>query len=501
MGRQTDEQGVQGEVRSPAPEQARRDVVTADYGRWLPSKRRRRRILAVLLVLWAAFAVLVAWGWHQYGRLSHELRVSNGRVGAPVKRALTPAPSGAPRQTTLVAGIDSHRHAAGSVILVRTDSTRHAVELLTVPSTVRVSTAQRLRDVLRFDGVPRAIGILGADLGVPINHLLLMRLDQAGSIVRSLHGIVITNPTPVPYRVTGGSGVYPAGRVALTGKTVQWYLDPVPSAHPPAADSAAAGDFRQAAVVRGVTDKLIHLTTPSSISAVGRTVSHNFTTDLSPDPVLSMVAARLRATTLLRCRLAADAQLAQAASDATVTAFKAASRRGACTAEALHTTVPGAAVAATIIATIVDHGGSGLLYWSVVATIALLGIGLTAWVLMLPSVRGVRRMPRARALPTAPASRRRTLPRPALPAMPELSRPALPRMTLPRMSGMALPRVGRPSMPHVSLPGMPRIGRAEPSPYRHRRRFRSTYGAALLIRVISVPVSVGLGILIARVLS
>jgi len=153
-------------------------------------------------------------------------RVSNGRVAGPLKRALTPAPAGAPRQTTLVAGMDSNGHLAGAVILTRIDSARHAVEILTVPSTVLLGGSQRLGDVVRFQGVAGVIGLLEHDLGLPVNHVLLMQLPQAGSIVRSLGGIAIANPAPVPYDVSGSRGVFPAGRVALTGRTVQWYLEP-----------------------------------------------------------------------------------------------------------------------------------------------------------------------------------------------------------------------------------------------------------------------------------
>jgi anionic cell wall polymer biosynthesis LytR-Cps2A-Psr (LCP) family protein len=491
VGRRMDDQGVRGDrpLAAPTGPGTPGAPVWADgSGRWMPSRRRRRRVLAALLVLWAGFAIFVAYGWHQYGRLSRDLRVSNGRVGAPAKRALTPAPPGSARQTTLVAGIAADGREAGSLLLVRTDATRHAVELLTVPSTVRVSPAERLGDVLRFGGVPSAIAAIRSELGVPVNHLLLMHLDQASAIVRSLGGIAIQNPARVPYRVPGATGVFPEGRVALTGRTVAWYLDPVPSAHRPAPSAETAGDFRQAAVVRGVTDKLVHETTPSAIAAVGHTISRNFTTDLSPNTVLGMVAVRLRAHALVRCHLPADALLSGARSGTTLAGFRTASSQGACSSEALRTTLSGADVAATIIATIVEHGGSALLYWSVVAIIAVLGIGLTAWVLMLPSVRGARRRTRARGLPAAAApAPRRTVARPALiPAR---------RGKLPHAHRMSLPHV---AVPRLARPGLTRTGRA-PSPYGRRSRAR-TYGRTFAIRIISVPVSIGVGILIAHAL-
>jgi anionic cell wall polymer biosynthesis LytR-Cps2A-Psr (LCP) family protein len=428
------------------------DVVPAappGTGYRIPSKRRRRRWLMAFLVVWTLVAVGVGLAWYQYGRLSHELRVSNGRVAGPLKRALTPAPAGAPRQTTLVAGMDSNGHLAGAVILTRIDSARHAVEILTVPSTVLLGGSQRLGDVVRSQGVPGVIGLLEHDLGLPVNHVLLMQLPQAGSIVRSLGGIAIANPAPVPYDVSGSRGVFPAGRVALTGRTVQWYLEP--NERP----VTIASDVRQAAVIRGVTDKLVHLTTPSAITEVGHTISRNFTTDLSPDPVLALVAGRLRAHRLVDCRLGAGADLTRGSGLPAVAGFETAAPGAACSAVPLQTALPGAGVAATIIATIVTHGGSHALYWLVVATIAIWGIAACAWVLMLPAVRGVRRLPR-RSLP-------------------------------PR--GSRRPHV---SLPHVRLPERP-----PPSQGRLRRRRRI---AVTGLRVLSVPMSIGLGMLIAYLL-
>ena len=498
------EQGLEtGPTGSDAPIAAA-DVVNTrggppGHGRMLPSKRRRRRWLAVFLAAWAVVAALMGWAWYQYGKLSNDLNVSNARVAPPLRRALTPAPVGAARQTTLVAGIDSHHHVAGTVILARTDSTHHAVEILTVPSTVSVLQGQTLGDALRAGGVPRAIGLLQRDLGVPVNHVLLIQLNQAGSIVRSLGGITVSNPTPVAYNVTGGHGVFPAGRVKLTGRTAQWYLDP--TERPLTPGIAAGGEVRQAAVVRGVTDKLVHLSTPSAINGVAHTISRNFTTDLSPDPVLGIFAARLGAHALVDCRLPAGANLGRARTIPTVAGFETAAAKGACTTQPLQTKLPAAAVAATIIATIVTHGGSRAFYWAVVLAIAIWGIGAFAWILMLPLVRGVRRLPRSRGLAVAAAApaqpavhRART--RPALPAMPHVGRPALPsfsRFALPHVDRPALPRIGRPALPHIGRPQLPEFRR---NGGRRRRRF----GPHLFVRILSVPVSIGLGMLIAHLL-
>jgi len=96
-------------------------------------------LLAAFLTLWAVVAGLMGWAWYQYGKISNDLQVSNARVAPPLQKALTPAPVGAARQTTLVAGVDSHHNVAGTAILARTDATHHAVEILTVPSTVSLT--------------------------------------------------------------------------------------------------------------------------------------------------------------------------------------------------------------------------------------------------------------------------------------------------------------------------------------------------------------------------
>jgi anionic cell wall polymer biosynthesis LytR-Cps2A-Psr (LCP) family protein len=504
-GARVSEQGLRTDPTGSDTPIAAADVVGTRRGppgggHVLPSKRRRRRWLAAFLTLWAVVAGLMGWAWYQYGKISSDLSVSNARVAPPLQKALTPAPVGAARQTTLVAGVDSHRDVAGTVILARTDSSRHAVEILTVPSTVLLTSAQRLGDVLRFDGVPRAIGLLQHDLGVPVNHVLLIQLNQAGSIVRSLGGITITNPTPVPYSVAGGSGVFPPGRIKLTGRTAQWYLHP---AERSLTSGIAAGEVRQAAVVRGVTDKLVHLTTPSALNGVAHTISQNFTTDLSPDPVLGMVAARLDAHALIDCRLPVTADLSAAGSIPTVAGFRTASANGRCTSEPLQAKLPAAAVAATIIATIVTHGGSRTFYWAVVLAIAIWAFGAIAWILMLPLVRGVRRLPRSRGVAVAPAAaaampapRRVRRPR-RRPSLPRLSRPALPRF-----ARMSLPHIELPELPRVAMPGLPRIGRPELPELRRTsgRRRRRRFGPHLVVRIVSVPASLALGMLIAHVL-
>jgi anionic cell wall polymer biosynthesis LytR-Cps2A-Psr (LCP) family protein len=503
-GHVVSEQGLEtGPTGSDAPIAAA-DVVTTrggppGHGRMLPSRRRRRRLLAVFLAVWAVVAALMGWAWYQYGKLSNDLNVSNARVAPPLKRALTPAPVGAARETTLVAGVDSHHHVVGTVILARTDSTLHAVEILTVPSSVLVSTGQTLGDGLRAGGVSRAIGLLQHDLGVPVNHVLLIQLNQAGSIVHSLGGITISNPAPVAYNVTGGHGVFPPGQLKLTGRTARLYLDPAEPAGALTPASAAARAERQAAVMRGVTDRLVHLTTPSAITGVAHTISRDFTTDLSPDPLLGIVAARLGAHVLVDCRLPAGANLGRARSIPTVTGFETAVARGACTTQPLQTKLPAAAVAATIIATIVTHGGSRAFYWAVVLAIAIWGIGAFAWILMLPIVRGVRRLPRERGLAVAApaaATAHRVRARPALPARPHVGRPALPSF-----SRFALPHIDRPGLPHIGRPALPHIGRPQlPHVRRDGGRRRRRFGPHLFVRIVSVPVSIGLGMLIAHFL-
>ena len=97
---------------------------------------------------------------------------------------------------------------------------------------------------------------------------------------------------------------------------------------------------------------------------------------------------------------------------------------------------------------------------------------------MLPAVRGVRRRPRAGALP--PPIRRPARARVARPRLPHVSRPRLPH--LPHLPRITLPRPGRVRMPHIRLPGRAhtRYGRV----YRRRRS-----GSYLFVRIISVPVS------------
>jgi anionic cell wall polymer biosynthesis LytR-Cps2A-Psr (LCP) family protein len=397
------------------------------------------------LAVWAVVAISVTWAWYEYGRLSHDLRVSNHHVGGPLRRALTPAAPGAPISTTLVAGVDSRNHVAGTVILARTNRHRRAVEFLTLPSSAQPAPGRSLAAVLRDAGLPAAIDLLRTGSGLPVAHVVLIRLGQAGRIVAALGGITISNPTPVDYDVPPHHGVFPAGRVALTGRTVRLYLDP--TERPPGGGFPAGSDARQTAVVRGVADRLVDLTTPSRLTAAAGTVVSGITTDISPDPVLGLVAARLDASTLIDCVAAPDAVLAGGA-DPAVAGFRAAAARGGCTARPLHAAVPAANVAASIITAVVAHGGSSVLYWLVVATVAIWAVAALAWVVTAPAVRELR--PRTPAFAAVAA----------------------------RVGGQR---------------------GAAPAPGRRRTRWRPSPDRVVL--VVAIPVSVGLGILIARVLS
>jgi anionic cell wall polymer biosynthesis LytR-Cps2A-Psr (LCP) family protein len=428
---------VAGPGVSSPPDVVGAQQPTSDPSRRIPSKRRRRRWLAAFVVLWTIVAAVSSFAWYEYGRLSSDLSVSNRRVGGPVRHALTPAPTDAAQQTMLVTGVDAGgRPAGGVVVLVRFDTRRHAVETLTVPSSAVAAGAVPLRAVLHLDGVAGAIGVVEHDLAMPVNHVLLVHLDQATPIVRSLGGITVTNPTPVRYAVAGARGVFPAGRLRLNGRTVQRYLDPTPNRL--SAGDPATADVRQGAVVRGVTDDLVHIATPTAMTAVGTTISRNFATDLSPDVVLAIVAARLHAHTLVECRLHADDALT--ANQSTVVGFRTAAPVAGCGARPLTTNLATSGVAATILATLIVHSGSRVLYLLAVGSVAIWAIAAISWTLMLPSIRGVRR--------------RR------------------------RRGGVRL-----------RAPRRPEHG------YRSRRRHR-----IIAVRVASVPLSIGLGMLIAHVL-
>ena len=69
-------------------------------------------------------------------------------------------------------------------------------------------------------------------------------------------------------------------------------------------------------------------------------------------------------------------------------------------------------------------------------------------------------------------------------------------------SRVSLPHIELPERPRVALPGLPHIGRPELPELRRNagRRRRRRFGPHLVVRIVSVPASLGLGMLIAHFL-
>jgi predicted aconitase with swiveling domain len=347
-------------------------VVAGPRGKRRGQTRRWRLALGVAFVLWTFVLAGLALAWVGFDRFASDLRASNGHVPQVVKRALTlgGATTSSP-QVILVRSIDASGPGYGSV-LVRSDPKRHALALLVIPpSSQAFGRGGAPSSSARPMATPAVVASLRA-LGVPVNHVVLINLVQFAPVVDAVGGVTIDNSAPVAYRGADGRLRYlPAGKVSLSGSQALAYL------HPSVGDRGEAA----AALLRAVTDKILHLSSPSALLRVEHTISASIATDLSPDQVTGLVSNRLDATQFAECHLPFRESLRAAGARLVIGRFMAGgashvgqngASNGSCSVRSLNppfpVSIPGPIIG--VVSTIAANASSVLL-WSLGAVVVL----------------------------------------------------------------------------------------------------------------------------------
>jgi LCP family protein required for cell wall assembly len=178
-----------------------------------PRPPHRRRWLAILAVATVAVVVVVAVtvaGGYGYARL----RV--GQVPSVHVPGLTPAPPPGRPMTLLVVGSDTRQGLRGqdhgrfgtvtgqrgdTILLVHLDPARHRAWMLSVPRDLYLPVAgtggrEKINAALA-KGPEQLVQTIEADLGIPVNHYLLVDFDGFRAVVDAIGGVRLDFPSPV----------------------------------------------------------------------------------------------------------------------------------------------------------------------------------------------------------------------------------------------------------------------------------------------------------------
>jgi LCP family protein required for cell wall assembly len=296
-----------------------------------PPRRRRRwgRWIAAGL---AGIVVLGAtWGFLGYRSFSHGLEKANGRLPREVRGQLAKA-NGSPLSeptTTLVIGTDGGRapgrenaNRSDSLMLVRTDPSKHRISYLSIPRDLRVEIpgygSSKINAASQYGGPALTVETVRALTGLEIDHVVVVDFDDFRELIDALGGIDVTVPAPIlskpfdcPYsreKCRDWKGWrFAKGKQHMDGRRALAYsrirvnkLDP--------SETDVQRTERQQAVADAIGKKITSPGTFIRLPFIGDSLAAPLTTDLSAWELGQLGWVRFRAGSgkSLRCRLGGD---------------------------------------------------------------------------------------------------------------------------------------------------------------------------------------------------
>jgi LCP family protein required for cell wall assembly len=299
------------------------------HGSW------KRRFLIVFLLLVALF---FAWAIAGYLSLRDGAQKANSRLGAKAERAL--APTHGLMLTTasniLVLGTDHANTAerqgsshSDSIMIVRTDPSRHRIVYLSIPRDLRVDVPghgyDRINSAFQIGGAALAIRTIGTYTGLTMNHVIVVDFGQFRELIDSLGGVDINVPKPIlsnrfdcPYTAdecASWSGYrFAKGMQHMNGRRALVYSRIRENRLDPRETDITRG-ARQQQVVQAVLSKITSPGTMTKLPWVGDDLLKPMATDLSASQLMQLGWVKMRASHTLHCRLGGDAQSIGGASE------------------------------------------------------------------------------------------------------------------------------------------------------------------------------------------
>jgi LCP family protein required for cell wall assembly len=309
--------GGDGGSGSSARQVVRRPRRGWTWRRWLPIS-----IVGIVLLL-------VLWGVLGYFSVRSGVSAANGRLPEGTTAPLKPQNGlllsnasnilllGTDHSDNGQPGRSSDRH-SDSMMLLRTDPSRHRLIFLSIPRDLRAAIpgygTSKVNAAMQIGGPKLAISTVAQLTGLPINHVVIVDFGAFKSLIDGVGGIDVNVPAPIlsnrfdcPYKTAERCSAWHGWRFAkgvqhMDGQRALIYSRIRENQLNPG-DSDVTRAIRQQTVMQQTLSKLASASTFFRLPFSGSKLLSPIATDLSTWQFMQLGWVKFRAGTTLHCRL------------------------------------------------------------------------------------------------------------------------------------------------------------------------------------------------------
>jgi cell envelope-related transcriptional attenuator-like protein len=432
-----------------------------------PGPRRWRSLLVIVALVAALAAGGSVLASRSYEGFRSQVAIANSRVTDAVVTALGTPPSRESPSTVLVAAPGGD---VGSVVVMRTDPANHRNGVVLLSETLRMGKS-KLGDLARTGKTPALIAGI-RELGIPVDHVILIDPAKVRDLVDALGGVTISNPSRVLLEAGKLRVVVDQGEVTIDGRAAEAYA----RARKSPTVSTLRGD-RQARLLAAVGAALLLPRSVGTAQQVGPAMKGSAATDLGARDFVAWSSERFESPTSTRC-IAKGARLDPKLVGRLLGTTATLTRPSICTDRSLNSPIPDPVAS---LAAAAGRNVESVIAWSIAVSWLTLTLTVLTLVLTTESFAVLSRRIRSRSQPVLKGLTRRafTAPPSAAPAPPEQDRPSPTQESALRREAAPPYQPGAEARPQAAASGVAAQGTARASARSAARRLRSATGELL----------------------
>jgi LCP family protein required for cell wall assembly len=179
--------------------------------------------------------------------------------------------------------------------------------MLSIPRDLRVPIAghgdEKINSAFAYGKAPLLIKTINHLTGFKINHVVLVDFKGFISLINSMGGVTINNPTHVQSSEKFGGKLwnFPKGSITLNGRNALAFARIRKTTNPQDSDISRTG--RQQLVMQAIAHQLVSASSVLHLPQIGRDIARPLATDLSANELLGLGWIKFRSSRTLECHL------------------------------------------------------------------------------------------------------------------------------------------------------------------------------------------------------